>query len=325
MRQLSLVAAVREALTEEMRRDDRVIVIGGDVRASVSGYAAGLFDEFGEQRVIDLPFAEATMAGAAAGAAVSGLRPVVDFGNIGFSLTAMDQLANEGPKAHYASGGQVSVPAVYLFDYASNGWGPQHDQAIYAVLGHLPGMKVVVPSNPRDARGLVKAAIRDESPVAVCIPHGLKAVEGVVPLVDEVVEIGRAEVVRDGCDASIVTCGAMVPLSLQVAEEMSGRDVSVEVVDLRSLVPVDWELIERSARKAGRVVVCDHGHFTCGIAPTIAAGVQERVFPALKAPVMSVATLDVPVPYNRGLAERIRPSSDRLLAALGAVLGQPAS
>jgi pyruvate/2-oxoglutarate/acetoin dehydrogenase E1 component len=325
MARLSVLAAIREALQEEMRRDHRVVMIGGDVRQSVSGYTAGLLEEFGDERMIDLPFAEAMIAGVANGAAMAGLRPVVDLGNLGFCLTGIDQIANEGPKAYFATGGQVRAPIVYLFDYSSRGWGPQHDQAIYALLGHLPGMKVVVPSNAADARRLVRAAIRDDNPVAVCVAHGLKALESDVPEADdEEFELGRASTVRIGDDVTVIASGQMVHVALDAALTLQSVGVSVEVVDLRSLVPLDWGLLEAAARKTGRVVVVDHGHYTCGFGPTIAAGVQECAFDALASPVRCVAALDVPVAYNRGLADEVIPTVDRVIAAINDVVAMGA-
>jgi len=315
-RVLTVQDAIREALQEEMRRDPRVILMGGDVRTSHSGLTAGLVDEFGERRVVDLPTAEGAIAGMAAGAAMVGLRPVLDLGNLGFSLTGMDQITNEGPKIHYKFNGQISVPIVFLFMYASRGWGAHHDQAIYAVLGHLPGMKVVLPSTPRDAKGLVKAAICDDNPVSVCIAQELVALSGPVQDTDELVEIGTANVVRPGEDVSIFASGAMLRKALEAAERMQSRSISVEVVDVRSLVPLDWDTLTESARKTGRVIVCDHGHFTCGFAPTIAAGVQERAFDALKGPVVSVAAADVPMPYSLRLADELVPTTTRLVSAI---------
>jgi pyruvate dehydrogenase E1 component beta subunit len=315
-RLLTVQDAIREALQEEMRRDPRVILMGGDVRTSFSGLTAGLVYEFGEKRLVDMPTAEGAMAGMAVGAAMVGLRPVLDLGNLGFSLTGMDQITNEGPKIHYKFNGQVSVPLVFLFTYASRGWGAHHDQAIYAVLGHMPGMKVVVPSTPRDAKGLVKAAIRDDNPVSVCVALELVATSGPIPDADEVVDIGTARVVRLGEDLSVFASGAMVARALEAAGIMESRGVSVEVVDVRSLVPLDWDTLTQSAHKTGRVIVYDHGHFTCGFAPTIAAGVQERVFDALKGPVVSLAALDVPMPYNLTLADEIVPTTARLVTAI---------
>jgi pyruvate dehydrogenase E1 component beta subunit len=320
-RVLTVQDAIREALQEEMRRDPRVILMGGDVRTSFSGLTAGLIYEFGEQRLVDLPTAEAAMAGMAAGAAMAGLRPVLDLGNLGFSLTGMDQITNEGPKIHYKFNGQISVPVVLLLIYASRGWGAHHDQAIYALLGHMPGMKIVLPSTPRAAKGLVKAAIRDDNPVSVCVAQELVATAGSVPDTDEVIDIGTANVVRAGEDFSVFACGAMVARALQAAEQLHSRGVSVEVVDVRSLVPLDWDTLTQSARKTGRVIVYDHGHFTCGFAPTIAAGVQERVFDALKGPVLSLAALDVPMPYSLTLADEIVPTTTKLIAAIEQSLG----
>jgi pyruvate dehydrogenase E1 component beta subunit len=308
--------AIRLAFQEEMRRDPRVILMGGDVTTSVSGLTAGLVDEFGPRRLVDLPTAEAAMAGMAAGAAMVGLRPVVDFGNLGFSLTGWDQITNEAPKVHYKFNGQISVPVVFLYLYSSPGWGAHHDQAIYALLGHMPGMKLVVPSTPRDARGLVKAAIRDDNPVSVCIAQEVVSTRGPVPDDDEVVPIGTASVVRPGDDVSVLASGAMVARAVAAADTLQTRGVSVEVVDSRSLVPLDWETLTLSARKTGRVIVYDHGYVTCGFAPTIAAGIQERVFDALKGPVLSIAAADVPMPYSFPLANAIVPSTARLIAAI---------
>ncbi|MBI2756840.1 MAG: alpha-ketoacid dehydrogenase subunit beta [Chloroflexi bacterium] len=316
MGELKLLDAVRAALQEEMRRDRRVILMGGDVRTSSSGLSAGLVEEFGEKRLVDMPIAEAAMAGMATGAAMVGLRPVLDLGNLGFSLTGMDQITNEGPKIHYKFNGQLSVPVVYLFQYAARGWGAQHDQAIYALLGHMPGLKIVLPSTPRDAKGLVKAAIRDDNPVAVCIALDLMASTGPVPDTDECVDIGTANILRSGADLSIFASGAMVSRALEAAGIMAIRGVSVEVVDVRSLVPLDWDTLTRSVRKTGRAIVLDQGHFTCGFAPTIAAGIQERAFDALKGPVLSVAALDVPVPYNLTLADEIVPTTTRLVVSI---------
>jgi pyruvate/2-oxoglutarate/acetoin dehydrogenase E1 component len=315
-RVLAVQDAIREALQEEMRRDQRVMLMGGDVRTSVSGLTAGLVDEFGGERVVDLPTAEAAMAGLAAGAAMVGLRPVVDFGNLGFSLTGMDQLTNEAPKVHYTFNGRISVPVVCLFTYGSRGWGAHHDQAIYAVLGHMPGMKLVLPSTPRDARGLVKAAIRDDNPVSVCVAHELVTSSGPVPEGEELVAIGTANVVRLGEDVSVFASGAMVSRALAAADHLQSRGVSVEVVDVRSLVPLDWDTLTQSARKTGRAIVYDQGHFTCGFAPTIAAGVQERVFDALAGPVLSVAAPDMPMPYSLTLADEILPTTARLITAI---------
>jgi pyruvate/2-oxoglutarate/acetoin dehydrogenase E1 component len=322
MRQRTMQDAIREALQEEMRRDGRVILMGGDVRTSNSGLTAGLVHEFGEQRLIDLPTAEGAMAGLATGAALAGLRPVVDFGNLGFSLTGMDQITNEAPKVHYKFAGQVRVPVVFLFIYAMRGWGAHHDQAIYALLGQMPGMKIVLPSSPRDAKGLIKAAIRDDNPVSVCVAHELIGVAGSIADPDDVVDIGTATVVRVGEDLSVFASGAMVPRALAAAATMELRGFSVEVVDVRSLVPLDWGTLATSARKTGRVIVYDHGHFTCGFAPTIAAGIQERVFDALKGPVVSLAALDVPMPYSFVLADQIVPPAERLVDAIEHALGR---
>lgn len=317
MRELTVAGAMREALREEMQRDEAILLLGGYVRTGEhnSGTTAGLLEEFGDERVIDTPIAEAALAGIAAGAAIAGLRPIVNIGNLGFALAVLDQVSNQAAKAHYTFNGQVSVPVVYWFETALRGWGVHHAQAIYAMFCHMPGLKVVVPSTPHDAKGLLKSALRDDNPVAFVIHPELYARAGAVEEGEYLVEIGQARLAREGADLSIVTSGWFVPRALEVAEHLAAEGLSVEVVDLRSLVPLDWATVTSSARKTGRVVVYDQGHFSCGVGATIAAGIQQRVFRSLKAPVRVLTSADVPVPYDLGLEEQVVPSTDKLVRA----------
>jgi acetoin:2,6-dichlorophenolindophenol oxidoreductase subunit beta len=322
MPDVRFTVAVRDALREEMQRSTRVIVLGPYARSGVQngGITAGLAEEFGEQRVLNTPVGEAALAGIAAGAALAGFRPFVDVGALGFALSLLDQVTNQAAKVHYLSNGQLAVPAVYWFETCHRGWGVHHAQAIHALLCHLPGLKVVMPSTPYDAKGLVKAALRDENPVAVLAHPELYAVTADVPAGDYAVEIGTARVARSGRDLTLVACGWAVQRAVMVANTLATEGVSVEVVDLRSLVPLDWTTLIASAEMTGRVVVCDQGHRSCGIAATVAAGLQEKAFRSLKAPVGLVTAADVPVPFNLALEDAVMPTEEQLLASARACL-----
>jgi pyruvate/2-oxoglutarate/acetoin dehydrogenase E1 component len=320
--QVQFAAAVREALREEMRRSEQVIVLGTYVTTGLhnGGITAGLLREFGPKRVVDTPVAEAALAGIAAGAAMAGFRPFVDVGTLGYALSLMDQVLNQAAKMHYASNGQLAVPVVYWFETCLGGWGVHHSQAIHALLCHLPGLKVVMPAAADDAKGLLKQAMRYDNPVAVVAHPSLFRTTSPIPAGEHLVEIGKARVVRPGADVTVIASGWCVPRALAAAATLADDGVSVEVVDLRSLAPIDWATLAACAETTGRVVVYDQGHRTCGIASTVAAGLQERVFRSLKAPVGVVAAADVPVPFNPALEAQVIPSAEPLVAALRACL-----
>ena len=322
MREIKYTDAAREALLEEMRRDERIIVLGTHVRTAIAngGITAGLLKEFGEARVFDTPVAEAASTGIAAGAAVAGLRPFVVVGDLGYALSSMDQVCNQAAKIHYTTNGQMKVPVVYWFETSFSSWGVHHAQAIHALWCHLPGLKVVMPAMPADAKGLIKAAIRDENPVAVIAHPNLFGTSGPLADGEQQMELGKAKTVRSGKDITLVTCGWFVRRALEAAETLASEGVSAEVIDLRSLVPLDWASLTAATEATGRVIVYDQGYRNCGIAVTVAAGIQERAFRSLKAPVGVVAAEDVPIPFNLALEDQVIPTVDRLVQAARACL-----
>ncbi|MBI4523527.1 MAG: alpha-ketoacid dehydrogenase subunit beta [Deltaproteobacteria bacterium] len=322
MREVRYTEAVREALQEEMRRDERVIVLGTHVRTAIAngGITAGLLEEFGPERVMDTPVAEAALAGIAAGAAVAGYRPFIVIGSLGYALSLMDQVCNQAAKMHYTTDGEISVPVTYWFETSYRGWGVHHAQAIHALWCHLPGLKVAMPSLASDAKGLTKAALRDDNPVAVIAHPNLFGTTSVISDSEQLMELGTAKIVRQGSDITLVACGWFMQRALEAAEKLAVEGVSAEVLDLRSLVPLDWATLTASAEATGRVIVYDQGHRSCGIAVTVAAGIQERAFRSLKAPVVVVATADVPIPFNLALEDRVVPTVDNLVQAAKACL-----
>jgi pyruvate dehydrogenase E1 component beta subunit len=320
LRRLTFPAAVREALREEMRRDERVLLLGPYVRSGTTarGMTDGLVEEFGTERVLDSPIAEGAVAGIGAGAAMAGLRPVVRIGNLGYALSLLDQVCNQAAKAYYTFDGQVSVPVVFWFETAVRGWGVHHAQAIHALLLHLPGLKVVMPTTPSDAAGLLRSAIHDDNPVAYILHPDLfdhvEEVEDQGPL--PATPIGVARVARPGSDVTVVTCGLFVARATAAAERLLEDGVSVEVIDLRSLVPLDWSAVMTSVERTGRVVVYDQGHRTSGLGVTVAAGIQDHGRHLLRAPVALLTTADAPVPYSLRLGDEVVPTTERLVEVI---------
>jgi pyruvate dehydrogenase E1 component beta subunit len=315
-----MASAVRDTLAGEMRRDESIVVLGSYVRSGGfnGGITSGLFEDFGDKRVIDTPTAEAALAGVAAGLAAAGMRPFVDVGNLGFALSLLDQVSNQVAKARYTFDGRLSLPAVYWFETAYGGWGVHHSQAIYALLAHLPGLKVAVPSSGADAAGQLMDALSGDDPVAFVVHPDLlprPSAPSARP-----VRIGQAAVSRTGDQVTIVSSGLFAIRALEAAEKLAKEGIRAEVIDLRSLVPLDWETVLVSVEKTGRAAIYDQGHYTCGMAVTLAAGIQERLFGRLSAPVGVVATADVPVPYSVELESEIVPTVDRLIIAVRKVV-----
>ena len=316
-------AAILEALFAEMRRDPSVLVMGEDVGAAggVFRQAAGLFEEFGAERVIDTPISESGAFGIAAGAAMSGSRPVFEvmFGD--FITLVMDQLANQAAKVHYMSAGQISVPLVLrtAVGIGAN-LGPQHSQSLHAWTAHIPGLKVVMPSTPADAKGLMAAAIRDDNPVVYFEDRTLYTLRGDVPEGDHFVPIGVAEVKRAGEDVTIVATSRMVQVALAAAELLAADGISAEVVDPRSLVPLDVATLVESVRKTSRAVVVDGGYRQYGVTGEIAATITEQAFDWLDAPVMRIGAENVPIPFSRTLEPLVVPDAPRLAKAVAALV-----
>jgi 2-oxoisovalerate dehydrogenase E1 component len=315
--------ALQEATREEMIRDPRVFVMGEDVGLYGGAYGAtrGLFDEFGQERVRDTPISEATIGGAAVGAAMAGMRPIAEIMYVDFTPLAMDQIANQGAKNRYMFGGKTIVPMVIRTEGgAGRSIAAHHSQSLEALWAHFPGIYVVMPSTPFDAKGLLKAAIRDDNPVMFIEHKMLYGVEGHVPDEDYVIPFGVADVKREGIDATVITYSRMVHRSLQAAEKLAEEGISVEVIDLRTLKPLDMATIAASVKKTGRVVGVTEAYKTGSFISELAMRIQEEIFDWLDAPVVRVAAADVPVPMAETLEDAAIPSVERIIAGIRQVL-----
>ncbi len=308
-------AAVLAALAGEMRRDPAVILLGEDVGAAGGVFlqTAGLLGEFGAERVIDTPISESGAFGIAVGAAMTGQRPVFEvmFGD--FMTLVMDQLVNQAAKVHYMSAGQFSVPLVLRTAVGIGAsLGPQHSQSLHAWAAHIPGLKVVMPSTPWDAKGLMAAAIRDDNPVVFFEDRMLYTRKGPVPEGELVIPIGLAEVKRPGTDVTIIALSRMVQVALDAAEALAAEGIAAEVVDPRSLLPLDLPTLVASVKKTSRAVVVDGGYRQYGVTGEIAAALTEEAFDWLDAPVLRVGAADVPIPFNRSLEALVLPDARQL-------------
>jgi acetoin:2,6-dichlorophenolindophenol oxidoreductase subunit beta len=315
-----LIHAVNEAMHEEMLRDERVILYGEDVRIGLFGDTRGLFDAFGAKRVINTPICEAIMTGMAVGMAAAGYRPICHmmFGN--FLYTGFDAIANQAAKLPYMTGGQIKLPLVYL---ASTGAGrsssAQHSDVPYPAVMNLGGIKVVVPSTPADAKGLFKAAVRDDNPVLFLLPVRRGGEQGEVPEGDRVVPLGKGSIKREGRDVTVVAIGVMVRHALRGAEKLAGEGIDVEVVDPMTLYPIDKDLILASVRKTGRLVVLDEARATCSAASEISAIVAEHAFGSLKARICRVTVPDVAIPFAPHLEDAVIPDEAMVAEAIRAI------
>jgi pyruvate dehydrogenase E1 component beta subunit len=319
MKNLRFREALREAMIEEMDRDDRVFLMGEEVGHYQGAYkvSEGMLERFGEKRVIDTPIAEGGFAGIGVGAAMVGLRPIIEFMTWNFSAVAFDQILNNAAKIRQMSGGQFNCPIVFRGPNGSaRQVGSQHSHAMEHFYATTPGLKVVAPAFPADAKGLLKAAIRDDNPVLVMESETLYGVKGDVPDGDDVTPIGQAAIVRQGKDCSIVAYSRMAHVALEAAAELEKGGVSVEVVDLRSLRPLDEDTIVRSVQKTHRCVVVHEGWPYGGVGAEVCDRVQRLAFDALDAPVLRVSTLDVPMPYNAALEQLCIPQVPRVVAAV---------
>jgi pyruvate dehydrogenase E1 component beta subunit len=317
--------ALRLALGEELARDERVLVLGEEVGLFEGSYkvTAGLMERFGEERVRDTPISEQGFVGAAIGAAIGGARPVVEIMTVNFALLAMDQIVNNAAKVRYMFGGEAGCPLVIRTPGGGgNQLTAQHSQSFDAWFAHVPGLKVLSPSNPADARGLLKAAVRDDDPVIFLESFPLYNVKGEVDQDDdEIVPIGRAQVVREGSDLTIVAHSYGVVRALKAAEQLADdHDVSVEVIDLRSLRPLDMETVAASVRKTNRALCVEEGWASYGVTAEIAARIANACFDHLDAPVERVGAAEVPLPYAKNLERAALPSDRKILAAAERVL-----
>lgn len=315
--------ALNQALREEMQRDPTVFLMGEEVGVYQGAYkvSRGLLEEFGPMRVVDTPIAELGFAGIGVGAAMAGLRPVIEFMTWNFALLALDQIVNSAAKMLYMSGGQVPMPIVFRGpNGAALQLSAQHSQAWESWLAHIPGLKVVAPATPVDAKGLLKSAIRDNNPVIVLEGETLYNTKGEVPEGEVLVPIGTAEVKRPGSDVTIVCHSKTVALALKAADQLGEQGVSAEVVDLRSLRPMDEAAILASVAKTNRCVVVEEGWPHCGVGAQVVDIIQRDAFDHLDAPVLRVAQADVPMPYNKQLERAAKPTPDKVIAAARRVL-----
>ncbi len=316
--------ALNEALHEEMRNDERVFVIGEDIarQGGLFGVTEGLLTEFGPRRVIDSPISEAGISGAGVGAALVGARPVVELQISDFITLTMDQVVNHAAKWRYMSGGQVSVPFV-IRGPISNGIGmaAQHSQSLEAWFVHVPGLIVAMPSTPYDAKGLLKSAIREDNPVVFLEKRTLYARKGPVPTDDYVIPLGVADVKRAGTDLTVVAAGGTVPLALQAARQVARDGVEVEVIDMRTIKPLDADAIAESVFKTGRLVVVNEGPLTGGLASEIVARIVEVVgIASFRATPVRVSAKDTPIPYATPLEREVLPTVDDVVAAVVQVM-----
>ncbi len=317
---ITMREALNQAMREEMQRDGNVFLMGEEVAAYQGAYkvSKGLLEEFGEKRVIDSPITELGFAGLGVGAAMAGLRPIIEFMTFNFSILATDQIVNSAAKMLYMSGGQFKIPIVFR---GPNGSAyqvsSQHSQALESWYAHFPGLKVVMPSTPADAKGLLKSAIRDDDPVIFLEQERMYGIKDEVPDdADFTVPLGVADIKREGTDATIVARSLMVPLALKAAEEMEKQGVSVEVIDPRTIRPLDIETIINSVKKTNRVVVAEESHAFCGVGAEISAQIMERAFDYLDAPVARVSGVDAPMPYAKNLEKLALPDVARLVSAV---------
>jgi pyruvate dehydrogenase E1 component beta subunit len=331
-RKLTTQKAIAEAMALEMRSDDSVFAMGEDIATygGIFGATEGLLDEFGAERVIDTPISETGFIGAAIGAAINGMRPIVELMFVDFFGVCMDQIYNNMAKIHYFSGGNIKVPLV-LTTAVGGGYSDagQHSQTLWGTFAHMPGMKVVVPSNPYDAKGLMIAAIRDDNPVVYMFHKGVLGLgwmtpnpraTGVVPEEPYEVPIGKASVVREGNDLTIATIGLSVHKALDAAEQLEEKGVSAEVLDLRSLVPLDREGIVASVEKTHRLLIVDEDYHSFGMSGEVATTAIEGAFDYLDAPPVRVTTPDIPIPYSRPLEQWALPSIERIVEASSTLL-----
>ncbi|MGH8227704.1 MAG: alpha-ketoacid dehydrogenase subunit beta [Steroidobacteraceae bacterium] len=319
----SFLEAIRDAQFEEMKRDPSVFMMGEDLVSNLFGATTGFIEAFGEERVRNTPISEAGFIGAAAGAAMVGMRPIVDVTIASFIYPAMDQLISIVSKSRYLYGGQARLPLVLrLSMFYGNSTAAQHSDRPYPMLMGVPGLKIIVPSNPLDVKGLLKSAIRDDDPVLCFEDAGLWSSRMEIPDDENFrVPLGKAAVKRAGTDVTVVALAASVAQSLAAAADLAKEGISIEVVDPRTLVPLDVETILGSVRKTGRLVVVDPAHRTCSAASEIAAIAAEQAFGALRAPVLRVTTPDTHIPFSPPLEARLFPTKRRIIEAVRSVVG----
>ncbi len=324
MKEMTYLAALIEAMREEMERDERVFYFGQGAKAGGPyNTAAGLFDRFGPGRVFDVPIAEDSVLGVAVGAALTGMRPIMEILYIDFAFRAMDQLINQAAKYRYMTGGQVSVPLTVrtACGYGSSR-GAQHSQGLEGTFLHFPGLKVVIPSTPADVKGLFKAAIRDEDPVLMIDHFLLFGTKGAVPDGEHLVALGKADIKRTGKDVTVVALSVMVIEALRAAEDLAREGVEVEVIDPRTLVPLDLRTIVQSVKKTNRLLIVEGGCRSGGVGSEVAARVMEEAFDYLDGPPVRLAVPDTPIPFASAMERFVLPGKEKIVKEARKMLGR---
>ena len=317
MREITLSKAVNEAIAEEMRRDPTVVLMGEDVAEAGTPFKvlSGLVEEFGADRVLDTPISEPGFTGMAVGAAMTGLRPIVDLMFGDFLYLIMDQLCNQAAKTHYMSGGKLSVPLVLRTNLgATRRSAAQHSQSLHALVAHIPGLKVALPSSAYEAKGLLKTAIRDNNPVVIIEDKLMYQDKAPVPEEEYLIPFGEANILRRGEDISLIATSSMVQIAQRAAEQLAASGISCEVIDPRSIVPLDTATLVESVKKTGRAMVIDEGHRRYGVTAEIASVLAEEAFYHLDAPVIRLAAMDVPVPFSPALEDLTVPTVEQVVA-----------
>lgn len=323
MREIQFREAIAEAMSEEMRRDERIYLMGEEVAEYNGAYKAskGMLDEFGAKRVIDTPISELGFSGIGVGSAMNGLRPIIEFMTFNFSLVAIDQIISNAAKMRQMSGGQFNVPIVFRGPTGSAGQlGATHSQALESWFANCPGLKVIVPSNPYDAKGLLKAAIRDDDPVIFMESEQMYGDKGDVPDGEYILPIGVADIKREGKDVTIVSFGKIIKEAYKAADELAAEGIEAEVIDLRTVRPIDFEAILSSVRKTNRLVILEEAWPLASISSEIAFRVQKDAFDELDAPVKRVTALDTPMAYAPTLVEAYLPNKDKVIKAVKDVM-----
>ncbi|OLB57893.1 MAG: alpha-ketoacid dehydrogenase subunit beta [Ktedonobacter sp. 13_2_20CM_2_56_8] len=325
VREITLGQAIREALAEEMRRDPRVFMMGEDIAEAGTPFKvlSGLVEEFGTSRVIDTPISEAGITGMGVGVAMTGMRPIVDIMFGDFIGLAMDQIVNQAAKVHYMSGGKLKVPLVVRTTLgATRRTAAQHSQSLHAWVSHIPGLIVVLPSTPYDAKGLLKTAIRDDNPVIFFEDKMMYQLKGPVPEGDYIIPFGVADIKRPGNDITIVATSSMVQIALAAADGLEKLDISAEVIDPRTMYPLDRDTLIESAKKTSRVIVVDEGYERYGVTAEIAAVVADGAFYFLDAPVKRMGAMNVPVPFSPALEDLTVPTADSVMEVAKTLCGR---
>ena len=325
MREITLSQAVNEAIAEEMRRDEAVVLLGEDVAEAGTPFKvlSGLVEEFGTERVLDTPISEPGFAGIAVGAAMTGLRPIVDLMFGDFLFLVMDQICNQAAKTHYMSGGKLNVPMVLRTNLgATRRSAAQHSQSLHALVSHIPGLKVALPSSAYEAKGLMKTAIRDNNPVVIFEDKLMYQDKAEVPEEEYSIPFGEANILLEGKDITVIATSSMVQIAQKSAVELDRRGISVEVIDPRTLVPFDEETVVRSVNKTSRALIIDEGHQSFGVSAEIAARISEKSFYYLDAPVQRMGAMDVPVPFSPALEDLTVPDVNTVCERIEKLLSE---